>query len=262
MTVIPDGALGYLPFDALLKQQPQEARNFKDFDYLLRYHSISYCYSATLLQEMIDLRYEDTEKKLGAFAPLFPPGNGCDLSTLEFNQTEAQRIGELIEGDLYLAEAANEQTFVEAASNYEILHLATHGEANDEAGAYSYLAFTCLEDSVENELLYAKELYNLRLKAKMVVLSACQTGIGELQKGEGIISLARGFSYAGAKSVVTTLWSINDKNAEQLMTLFYRELTKGVDKDIALQQAKLATSWAELIGEYNVEKQCAPKNQA
>ena len=73
----------------------------------------------------------------------------------------------------------------------------------------------------------------------MVVLSACETGIGELQRGEGIISLARGFSYAGAKSIITTLWSVNDRSTQKVMELFYSNLAEGVPKDAALRQAKL-----------------------
>ena len=89
------------------------------------------------------------------------------------------------------------------------------------------------------QFLYNRDLYNLTLNAEMVVLSACETGIGELQKGEGIISLARGFSYAGAKSIITTLWSINDEKSKELMLSFYSNLKEGQTKDAALRQAKL-----------------------
>ena len=85
---------------------------------------------------------------------------------------------------------------------------------------------------------YAKDIYNLSLNADLVTLSACETGIGELKRGEGIISLARAFAYAGAKSIVTTLWSVNDVRTSELMEHFYKNLYKGMDKDAALWQAK------------------------
>ena len=73
----------------------------------------------------------------------------------------------------------------------------------------------------------------------MVVLSACETGIGEVQRGEGVISLARGFTYAGARSLLTTLWSVNDKNTKEIMELFYRNIKHGMEKDAAIREAKL-----------------------
>ncbi|MEK7256289.1 MAG: CHAT domain-containing protein, partial [Bacteroidota bacterium] len=94
-------------------------------------------------------------------------------------------------------------------------------------------------DSLENELVFVKDLYTMRIHAALVVLSACETGIGELQRGEGIVSLARGFSYAGASSIVTTLWSIDDRSSAEIMVAFYQYLKKGLPKDEALRQAKL-----------------------
>ncbi len=110
-------------------------------------------------------------------------------------------------------------------------------------GDYSYLAFAEVKDSIENELLYVRDLYNLQLNADLVVLSACETAQGELQRGEGIISLARAFAYAGAKSIVTTLWVVDDAASKDLMKEFYLQLRKGKakknTKDAALQAAKL-----------------------
>ncbi len=138
---------------------------------------------------------------------------------------------------LYGARATEDQ-FVKEAGQYRVLHLATHGKANDREGDYSFLAFTEQKDSLENELLYVRDIYNLALNAELVTLSACETGIGKLQKGEGIISLARAFAYAGAGSIVTSLWSVNDEQTKDLMLLFYRELQRGKPKNEALQSAK------------------------
>ena len=106
-------------------------------------------------------------------------------------------------------------------------------------GTFLFLAFHEISDSLENEKLYVRDLYNLTLDAEMVVLSACETGIGELQRGEGVISLARGFVYAGAGSLVTSLWSVDDLSTKQVMELFYQNLKSGQTKDAALRNAKL-----------------------
>jgi len=131
------------------------------------------------------------------------------------------------------------QNFLSDANQYRILHLATHGKADDRVGDYCFLAFTKTSNSLEN-LLYVRDLYNMRLHAEMVVLSACETGLGELQQGEGILSLSRGFVYAGTKSIVGTLWSVNDRPTQEIMTFFYSNLKQGMEKDKALRQAKLS----------------------
>ena len=125
--------------------------------------------------------------------------------------------------------------------------------ANDAIGAFAFLAFTEIPDTIENELLFIKDVYNLELNADLVVLSACQTGIGKLQRGEGIISLARAFAYAGAKSIVTTLWNVNDVKTKDLMIDFHLKLKNGADKDVALFQAQkkyLETHKGELANPY------------
>jgi CHAT domain-containing protein len=109
--------------------------------------------------------------------------------------------------------------------------LATHSKANDRLGDQAFLAFTALDDDEENEILYNRDLYNLQLNADMVVLSACETGIGELQNAEGVISIARGFSYAGAKSIVSSLWAVQRRydpgNHGGLLRQFSRRPTQG-----------------------------------
>lgn len=144
--------------------------------------------------------------------------------------------------------------FASLASGFRILHLATHGVADERVGDYSYLAFASEADSIANELLYVRDLYNLQLNADMVVLSACQTALGRLQRGEGIISLARAFAYAGARSIVTTLWSVEDASTKTLMLAFYRHLQAGMPKDQALQQAKL--EWIANAGYFKAHPYC------
>ena len=152
------------------------------------------------------------------------------------------------------------------AGKYRILHLSTHGKADSRVGDFSYLAFYPQPDSLDNELLFVRDIYNLDLNADLVMLSACETAIGELKRGEGIISLARAFAYAGAKSIFTTLWRVNDQSTYELTVSFYRYLKAGLSKDAALRQAKLdyldshsdieayPFFWAALIGVGDMSK--------
>ena len=257
--VVPDGVLSYLPFGILLTQPPELNAAFHTMDYLLDDHCFSYAYSATLQQKMEAKKHQQQpDKPLLAVAPEFlgevsqdrkesPRSNSVLIygprelqGSLSFNIPEAKMVAEKLNGDSLLREEATEEQFVASANEYAILHLSTHGVANEEIGDYSYIVFhQTPEDSIENELLFNSELYNLQLNADLVVLSSCETGMGEQQRGEGIISLARGFSQAGAKSIVTSLWSVDDRSAKVLMEYFYDHLKDGKPKHQALRQAKL-----------------------
>lgn len=256
LIIIPDGILGYLPFETLLSKPAESLYKPESYAYLLKKHQISYSYSATLLKEMQARKakkaparevlamapYSNTDTiltsyldKSNAIASL----RGDTLSPLPKSGVELDSLVQLFNTDAFYGEQATEERFIEQASNYRILHLATHGKADERVGDYSYLAFAPQPDSIENELLYVRDLYNLELAADLVVLSACETGRGEFQFGEGIVSLARAFAYAGAKSIVTTLWQIDDQSTQTLMVSFYSYLKKGWTKDKALHQAKL-----------------------
>jgi CHAT domain-containing protein len=130
---------------------------------------------------------------------------------------------------------ADKSFFTANAARFSTLHLATHAKANHKAGAFSYLAFA---GDPEPELLSVGELYNLALNADLVLLSACETAIGEEQRGEGVVSLARAFAYAGAKSVVASLWSANDRSTMLVVDSFYEAMLAGKPKHIALADAK------------------------
>lgn len=252
--VVPDGALGYVPFDALLSETPSDINDFKSYPYLLNKYQFSYAYSATLLKEMQEKKHKsEATKNFAAFAPFYDGDTTLlsemyayddlmrkDLNPLVYSGEEVAAASKIMNGDIYAGKSATEEQFASTSNQYRILHLATHARADNRVGDYAYLAFTEIKDSVENELLYVKDLYNLQLNADMVVLSACETGIGKLQRGEGIISLARAFAYAGAKSIVSTLWEVNDKSTSELMKLFYKELKKGKTKDEALRLARLS----------------------
>ena len=244
--IIPSGELSYLPFDALLTELPEKANygNFKSHKYFGSKHQLSYSYSATLLKEWNRPNKTKAKKTIGVFAPTYTEDYTVRLGSrkealkdLGYNKEEAQSIASSCGGDLFSGEDATISNFQEKAADYGILHFAMHSFANDKMDEYSFLAFS-KDEKQKNYLLYLKDLFNQELNADMVVLSSCRSGIGELKAGEGIVSLARGFSYAGAKSIVTTLWQINDKYAALLMSNFYKNLSAGMTKDEALQNAK------------------------
>lgn len=246
LLIVPGGVLGYLPFEALLTESVKESNvDFHDYPYLLKNHSISYNYSATHWQKLLTDEPWLAEENFVGFAPEF---SGTDtlisrsgsFGRLQFNRREIEQILKIMRGKGFLNQAATVENFLKNADKYRILHLATHGVANDQTGDYSYLAFYQDLDSNNTDILYVKDLYNLKLAAEMVVLSACETAIGEFQRGEGIVSLARGFFYAGAESIVTTLWKLDDKSSLELMPTFYENIKNGMTKDVALQQAKLS----------------------
>ena len=139
-----------------------------------------------------------------------------------------------------MGENATESNFKALSSEYDILHLAMHTLIDDENPLYSKLAFTYIPgDTLEDGFLNAIEIYNLSLKARLTVLSSCSSGFGKFQKGEGVMSLARSFMYAGCPSVVMTLWEVEDQSGAEIMSKFYYYLKKGYSKDKALRKAKL-----------------------
>lgn len=277
LIIVPDGMLGYVPFEALLTEKPENVYAAENLPYLLRQKQISYSYSATLLREMQQKKHRQTPmREVLAMAPFattdtvftshliqddWLAGLRSDtLAPLPYTQIELDSLAKRFEVDALYGNQATEQHFIKHAAQYRIVHLATHGKADARVGDYSYLAFAPQPDSLENEFLYVRDLYNLQLNADLVVLSACETGTGELQRGEGIISLARAFAYAGAKSIATTLWQVNDQSMQEIMVSFYRYLKAGMAKDEALRQAKLdyldrhsgsaayPSHWAAVIG--------------
>ncbi len=229
--IIPDGALGYLPFETLVTEVPQRSQK-RAVPWLLYRHVFQYAHSAGLL---IYHQPEPGKAKssLVTFAPDFDNTHG--FTSLGFNRGECRQINKLYGGTMISGSDCTPVRFQEMASTANILHIATHAKADDRSGENAFLAF----GNEEDKFVYVRDLYNMRIPAQLAVLSACETGIGELRRGEGIISLARAFSYAGTKAIVTSLWSVNDQATSMLMTEFYRNLSDGLSKDVALRQSKI-----------------------
>ena len=273
LIIIPDGVLNYIPFETLLEKKVDQITSYKDLPYLIKNHQISYNYSATLYHELLTQKSKAAKENLLAFAPSFKDNKEKfknitarrnSFENLLYNIPEAEMAHEYISGSLFKGNEATENNFLKNAEDYKIIHLSTHAKSNDKLGDYSFIAMSNVNDSIDDaNRIYTSELYNLNLKADMVVLSACETGLGELQKGEGIISLARAFTYAGAKSTINSLWSVNDASTKTLMEEFYKNIKAGKTKDQALHEAKLSYLenedmdapyfWASFIAMGNME---------
>ncbi len=252
LIIVPDGILAYLPFELLISEKPSRSEpNYSGLAYLLRNHAISYAHSTTLLTE-----YKETASKRGGRVMAFAPRYESDgilipdllnsrsryrdnLKPLPASREEVKNILRLVGGKLWLDDEATENNFKKYAPEYNILHLAMHTLIDDLNPMFSKLVFTQVKDSINDGLLNTFEIYNLSLNASMAVLSSCKSGWGKFQTGEGVLSLARGFLYAGVPSIVMTLWEIEDQSSAEVMTLFYIYLKKGKSKNEALRLAKL-----------------------
>lgn len=252
LIIIPDGKLAYLPFEVLTTSNtPFNKINYRALPYLLLKTQCSYSYSAQFLVDNPSSKM-NADKKLGAFAPTYTNLDSLPedyiasrqeyrekLFPLKGIKVEARRIAELLNGDKYIDMAASEKTFKKVAADYDILHLAMHTIVDDENPMYSKMAFTQQNDSVEDGFLNTYELYNMQLNSRMAVLSSCNSGSGKLRRGEGVMSLARGFVYSGCPSIIMTLWSVEDNSGVKLMTSFYSHLLQGKTKSEAIQQSKI-----------------------
>ncbi len=255
--IFPDGPLGYIPFEALLTGPVEDKNRYFLYPYFGNSHVVSYCYSSAMLAEMqakihdptpatlpflgfAPYYYKDPEQLSKQFGPLDTQNislrNGPD--SLPFSGEEVYQIAQMMHGQARVRENANLANFYKEAPQARILHLSTHGIADVQQGDYAHLSFASSDGSQESKLLYVKNLYAISLRADLVVLSACETGAGALKRGEGVISLARAFTYAGAKSIVTTLWSVSDASSKDLMIEFYDQLLQKKPIDEALAQAK------------------------
>lgn len=248
LVIIPDDKLSYIPFDALISEMPDTTEmNFRTLKYLVYDYPISYSYSSTLLFNFFETE-RSVSKKLLAFAPDYTYSEADkssektkeNLMPLPGAKLEVNSLNEYISSKVLLDSMANEKNFKQLAPKYDILHLAMHTILNDSLPMFSKLGFSRPDGkSKEDGWLNTYEIYNLKLNARMTVLSACNTGSGKLQKGEGVMSLARGFLYAGCPSIIMTLWEVEDMSGTEIMQSFYDFISEGKEKDDALRLAKL-----------------------
>jgi len=226
LLVVPHDALHYLPFQALM---PAPGR------YLLQEVPLHYYSSASLMQF--------TQAKVKTMEPIpFAVGNP-DLQdptlNLRYAEREARAVGDLFpDTAVFTRQQATKSTSRTHSTRHTLLHFATHAELDEQDPLGSALRLAPSQN--DDGRLEVQEIFGLDLHASLVVLSACETALGKLTRGDELTGLTRAFIYAGTPSVITTLWEVNDRAAYELMREFYRNLKAGQDKAVALRQAQLA----------------------
>nr|WP_089126292.1 CHAT domain-containing tetratricopeptide repeat protein [Tolypothrix sp. NIES-4075] len=161
------------------------------------------------------------------------------LDPLPEAEKEATEIARLFKTKAIIGKDATKVSIVQQMSKARIIHLATHGRVDDNQALGSWIALA--PSGKDNGLLTAAEIFDLKLNAELLVLSACETGRGRVT-GDGVIGLSRSLIYAGVPSVIVSLWTVPDDSTKLLMTEFYKNLQHNPDKAQALRQAMLKTS--------------------
>ena len=271
MIVVPDGVLNYVPFEALIPESASSdsLMDYRSLPFLIRTNPVSYSLSATLLTQLRDKPARSAPLEFLGLAPVFQ-SSMQSAARVEFNeylqdagpesrtylpgslaevigiQNEFRARRSRIDRFLHkrsivlLNEKAAEETIKTMdLRQYRFVHFATHAFANDVNPDRSGLVLATDNDSGEDGVLHLSEVYNLKLDADLVVLSACETALGRLESGEGMIGLTRGFLYAGSNNVLVSLWKADDVATRNLMLDLYQGIVAGGSFNRSLQAAKL-----------------------
>lgn len=255
LTIQPDGILSHIPFETL---------NYSEHDdtYLIHHYNVKYDYNSKLSHTSRDKI--SGNGKILAIAPSYHDNdvervNSQDNLIAQLIRsgvyelpgaiTEVQTIGDLLNADLLVGSDATVDNFKAMAGIYSVLHLSMHAIVDRQNPLDSRLLFTPDSSQVADGQLYAYELYGMNVPAELAVLSACNTGVGKVQHGEGIMSLNRAFSYAGVSSIVMSLWQVPDGATASIMATFYGGLSTGLSRSEALRTAKLSYLRSEIIPE-------------
>ena len=260
LIIVPDGILYYLPFEVLISEEENKASR-----YLLDKFQVSYAPSSSVLMFLLEKKTQQGRPSgLLAFGnPVYPDpkspspkGNAAENILAEFylnegfrfipipyTKDEIRAISKYFpkdKKDIFLGQNAREENIKKPPrDNYQVVHFACHGFLDENQPFRSALVLSQDLEKEEDGFLQVRELYNLRLKANLVVLSACHSGRGKLERGEGILGLTRMFFYSGSKSVLSTLWSVNDQSTARFMKVYYHYLAKGRKIGEALRLTKL-----------------------
>lgn len=242
LLIIPDGTISFVPFSALITvPNPDKKADFRTCAYLLNQHAVSYAYSATLALKETSPSSLHAQSRYGGFAPTYSTGqiaqSRSDLMDIPMARKEVQEASHIFSGKAFLGEEASKGHFLNHAHEFQILHLAMHS-VYQEKEQESQLIFS-QDSSVGDPILSMTELYSLRLPADLVVLSACNSGWGKIAKGEGVMSLARAFAFAGCRSQVFSLWKVDDFASSQMMLDFMASVEAGKPLNQAMQAAQL-----------------------
>lgn len=253
--IVPDGILSYVPFESLLTTRSDRKMNKQRF--FMQENTISYTYSATLSVEMTKYEYEGSNfLSFAGFAPVFADTvryrswvdsespDEDEVTEQEYVHTyqqlsasadELETIYKTLRKRKYATNAyfynsaSKENLYTESTLSSRFLHFASHGILDEEHPDFSGVV---MADSSKTAILTLGEIYGFETKSEVVSLSACQTGLGELLRGEGLVSFSRGFFYSGTDFIIVSLWKVEDQSTNELMTQFYKRYAKKKKKDI------------------------------
>lgn len=287
LLIVADGALNYVPFEALVKNA--DGADYSSLNYLIKTNEIVYSPSASVVTAIRGQRGSSPIVKEGASArllvvadPVFSwndprvkgsaaPGaadvrgigldsavadvagqataaGGYQLARLAGTRVEADEIAKIAltggsRADLWVdLNASEDNVRSRDVTNYRVVHVATHGLLDAERPQFTGVVLSLVGNKTGDGFLRTDEIFNLRLGSPLVMLSACETGLGKEKRGEGVIGLTRAFMYAGAPTVGVSLWSVADKSTADLMTDFYRRLLGSTPEPAssAMRNAQLA----------------------
>jgi CHAT domain-containing protein len=254
LMIVPDGILFNLSFE-MLPMQPATSFSSLNTSSLLSKYSIAYHYSLFMLKR----KNSNSQQQQDYVA--FVPGFSDDLKkeysssvkdsvNLDFQYLSllpqpstsrlAKKVKGLLDGDAFLNHASTERTFIENASGHKIIHIGTHAEFNNTHPERSRLIFAKdMSSPGETNSLYLSDVYNCNISSDLTILTACESGKPGFIDGEGMISLAHAFNYAGSESILTGLWKLDEQSSNRITDLFIQNLIRKLPTDEALRQAKL-----------------------
>ena len=254
LVIIPDDILHYLPFETLWADKSTVSPTW-----LIGHVRVSYAPSVTSLRKIMfpDRRIEKPAMDILAFGD---PYYGEDDETLEnqapflrlrFSRVEIEKIRDHFPAKktriFQRKEATESELKQQNLASFKIIHFAAHGLIDDKIPARSSIVLSRENGTTEDGFLQMREIYDLKLNADLVTLSACRTGLGRHIRGEGIIGLNQAFFYAGASSAMLSLWPVNDQASAQLMDHFYHHLRTGKTVSAALQLTKKTMIGSEAV---------------
>jgi CHAT domain-containing protein len=229
LMIIPDDRLFTLNFDILLTDRPEPGAPLYKWPFAIRNHVFSYNHSIANWLELTGK--SQVKRKVIGIAPAIQE----PYAPLKYSQAGLEQI-QGFNLKLLSGPAAN-RSQIEALGRNTILDFQTHAVISDRQNSYSFILLNTVEGSLDS--LYLKDIYHFKLPGTFVILTACETHVGDIARGEGVISIARAFTYAGASGMITSLWKVDDYTSSLLMEHFYGYLGQGDQIDIALRNAKL-----------------------
>ncbi len=246
-----------IPFEFLVTNFKADESNYDYASkiFLVERYAISYSQSASIYCEevqntlinnnkvlivgdpAIDSQTDEFAERRGLLEETVSTPRSFTLLPLKYSGEEVSMIGNIIKADnIFVSRDATETNFKQNAEMSKIIHLSTHSLLFKKQ---PLIFFSNFYDPENDGFLEASEIVQLKLNSDLVVLSSCSSGLGEVDESEGIVGMTKAFFDAGAKSIIVSLWEVNDKYTSKLMTIFYQKLSEGYDKSEALRLAKV-----------------------